>query len=127
MAYNSPYSQYWPDSYSKEANEVSGSFIEDQISTLTSIVRQMISLDAQKARTCRICASPSHPTNYCWRLLRNCYEYGNSIGGFLCSEQRHYDSYSHAYNQEWSAYFDYGYGAHSQGVQHYQPEQLIIP
>lgn len=134
MAFNSQQYGYWQDSSSRRVNEVSTSNLEKQIFTLTSLVRQMLILQRlreQEAQTRGIRNSPHHPTS--WNpphqhhshppYQHHYYEDANSVSPWMGSDQRYY---SNSYNQEWSAYSDYGYGELPQDFQYYQPEQPIV-
>jgi hypothetical protein len=50
---------------SKHVNEVNISSLEQQIASLTSLVRQMAVGNTQTANACGICSVVGHPTNMC--------------------------------------------------------------
>ena len=99
----SPYSQIWQDSSSRQENDVSISHMEDQLSTLTILVQQIISLKELKERTCKICISPYHPTDWCPRLQqKKSYKDPYSVGGYMDSAQWSNYAYSDSYSQVYS-------------------------
>ena len=53
------------DSPSKHFNEVNISSLEQQIVSLTSLVRQMAVGNMKTAKACGICSVVGHPTNMC--------------------------------------------------------------
>ena len=86
------------DSPSKHFNEVNISCLEQQIVTLTSLVRQMSVGNMQTVKACGICSVVGHPTNMCPTLQEEPIEQVNAAGGFLGQPQRKYDPYSSMYN-----------------------------
>ena len=53
------------DPPSKHVNEVNISSLEQQIMSLTSLVRQMVVGNMQMTKTCGICLVIRHPTDVC--------------------------------------------------------------
>ena len=56
------------DPPSKHVNEVNISSLEQQIASLTSLVRQMAVGNMQTAKACGICLVVGHPTDMCLTL-----------------------------------------------------------
>ncbi|XP_062147736.1 uncharacterized protein LOC133856697 [Alnus glutinosa] len=86
---------------SKPINEVSISSLEQQIASLTSLVRQMAVGNMQTVKACGICSIVGHPTNMCPTLQEEPIEQVNAAGGFPGQPQRKYDPYSSTYNPGW--------------------------
>ena len=53
------------DTPSKHVNEVNISSLEQQIASLTSLVRQMAVVNLQTVKACGICSVVGHPTDTC--------------------------------------------------------------
>ncbi|XP_040990513.1 uncharacterized protein LOC121237721 [Juglans microcarpa x Juglans regia] len=83
---------------SKHVNEVNISPLEQQIASLTSLVRQMVVGNMQTVKTCGICSVVGHPTDMCSTLQEEPIEQVNVAGGFLGQTQWKYDPYSSTYN-----------------------------
>ncbi|XP_038979033.1 uncharacterized protein LOC120109351 [Phoenix dactylifera] len=88
------------DPPSKHVNEVNIS-LEQQIASLTSLVRQMAVGNMQTEKACGICSVVGHPTDMCPTLQEEPTEQVNAAGGFPGQPQRKYDPYSSTYNQGW--------------------------
>ena len=86
------------DPPSKHVNEVNISSLEQQIVSLTSLVRQMVVGNMQMVKACGICSVVGHPTDMCPTLQEESIEQVNVAGGFLGQSQRKYDPYSSMYN-----------------------------
>ena len=82
----------------KHVNEVNISSLEQQIVSLTSLVRQMAVGNMQTVKACGICSVVGHPTNMCPTLQEEPIEQVNVAGGFPGQPQRKYDPYSSTYN-----------------------------
>ncbi|XP_038978588.1 uncharacterized protein LOC120108942, partial [Phoenix dactylifera] len=89
------------DPPSKHVNEVNISSLEQQIASLTSLVRQMAVGNMQTEKACGICSVVGHPTDMCPTLQEEPTEQVNAAGGFPGQPQRKYDPYSSTYNQGW--------------------------
>ncbi|XP_062145993.1 uncharacterized protein LOC133853988 [Alnus glutinosa] len=96
---------------SKPINEVSISSLEQQIASLTSLVRQMAVGNMQTAKACRICSIVGHPTDMCPTLQEEPIEQVNAAGGFPRQPQRKYDPYSSTYNLGWRDHPNLSYGS----------------
>lgn len=73
---------------SKHVNEVNISSLEQQIASLTSLVRQMVVGNMQTAKACGICSLVGHPTDMCPTLQEEPIEQVNAAGGFHGQLQR---------------------------------------
>ncbi|XP_038975772.1 uncharacterized protein LOC120106796 [Phoenix dactylifera] len=89
------------DPPSKHVNEVNISSLEQQIASLTSLVRQMAVGNMQTEKACGICSVVGHPTDMCPTLQEEPTEQVNAAGGFPGQPQRKYDPYSSTYNPGW--------------------------
>jgi hypothetical protein len=95
---------------SKHVNEVNISSLEQQIASLTSLVRQMTVGNMQMAKACGICSVVGHPTDVCPTLQEEPIEQVNAAGGFPRQLQRKYDPYSSMYNPGWRDHPNLSYG-----------------
>ena len=75
-------------------NELNISSLEQQIASLTSLVRQMAMGNMQTVKACGICSAVRHPIDMCPTLQEKPIEQVNAAGGFPRQPQRKYDSYS---------------------------------
>ena len=70
------------DTPSKHVNEVNISSLEQQIASLTSLVRQMAVGNMQTVKAYGICSVVGHPTDVCPTLQEEPIEQVNTVGGF---------------------------------------------
>ena len=70
------------DPPSKHVNEVNISSLEQQIASLTSLVRQMVVGNKQTVKACGICSVVGHPTDMRPTLQEEPIEQVNVVGGF---------------------------------------------
>ena len=70
------------DPSSKHVNEVNISSLEQQIASLTSLVRQMAVGNMQTVKACGICSIVGHPANMCPTPQEEPIEQVNVAGGF---------------------------------------------
>ncbi|XP_062173573.1 uncharacterized protein LOC133879039 [Alnus glutinosa] len=96
---------------SKHVNEVNISSLEQQIASLTSLVRQMAVGNMQTAKACGICSIVGHPTDMFPTLQEEPIEQVNAAGGFPGQPQRRYDPYSSTYNPGWRDHPNLSYGS----------------
>ena len=99
------------DPPSKHVNEVNISSLEQQIASLTSLVRQMAVGNMQTVKACRIFSVVGHPTDMCLTLQEEPIEQVNAAGGFPRQPQRKYDPYSSTYNLGWRDHPNLSYGS----------------
>ena len=98
------------DPSSKHVNEVNISSLEQQIASLTSLVRQMAVGNMQTVKACEIFSVVGHPTDMCPTLQEEPIEQMNVAGGFPRQSQRKYDPYSSTYNAGWRDHPNLNYG-----------------
>ena len=79
------------DPPSNHVNEVNISSLEQQISSLTSLIHQMAVGNMQTVKACGICSVVGHSTDMCPTLQEEPTEQVNVAGGFLGQLQRKYD------------------------------------
>ncbi|XP_068641931.1 uncharacterized protein [Aristolochia californica] len=94
----------------KNVNDVNISSLEQQITSPTSLVRQMAVGNTQTTKACGICSVGGHPTDMCPTLQEKPTEQVNVVGGFLGQLQRKYDPYSNTYNMGWRDHPNLSYG-----------------
>ncbi|XP_068641897.1 uncharacterized protein [Aristolochia californica] len=97
MAANSQQFSTRLDLPSKNVNEVNISSLEQQIASLTSLVRQMVVGNTQTVKACGICSVVGHPTDMCPTLQEEPTEQVNAAGGFPRQTQRKYNPYLNTY------------------------------
>jgi hypothetical protein len=95
---------------SKHVNEVNISSFEQQIASLTALVRQMAVGNMQKAKACGICLVVGHLTDMCPTLQEEPIEQVNVAGVFPGQPQRKYDPYSSTNNSGWRDHPNLSYG-----------------
>ncbi|XP_030959018.1 uncharacterized protein LOC115980963 [Quercus lobata] len=98
------------DPPSKNVNEVNISSLEQQIVSLTFLVRQMAVRNMQIVKVCGICLVVGHPTDMCPTLQEEPIEQVNMVGGFPGQPQRKYDPYSSTCNSRWRDHPNLSYG-----------------
>jgi hypothetical protein len=72
----------------KPINEVNISSLEQQITSLASLVRQIAVGNMQTVKACGICSIVGHPTDMCPTLQEEPIEQVNAAGGFPGQPQR---------------------------------------
>ena len=98
------------DPPSKHVNEINVSSLEQQIVSLTSLVRQMVVGNMQMVKACGICSVVGHPTDMCPTLQEEPIEQVNAAGSFSGQPERKYDPYSSTYNPGWRDHPNLSYG-----------------
>ncbi|XP_027062706.1 uncharacterized protein [Coffea arabica] len=93
----------------RRVNEVEKLFIQQQLSELTSFVRQLAVGNVHQAKVCGICTNMGHPTDSCLILQENGAEQVNMARG-VPTPRRQYDPYSNTYNLGWRDYPNFSYG-----------------
>ncbi|XP_031108596.1 uncharacterized protein LOC116013076 [Ipomoea triloba] len=114
MAENSQQYGTRADGSIRRVNDVSSSQLENKISDLTTLVRQMAVGQMQSTGACGICSFVGHPTDM-YPTLQNPSQELNAIGGFSSQPNRKYDPFSNQYNPGWRDHPNLSYG--NQGVQ----------
>ncbi|XP_031254321.1 uncharacterized protein LOC116112302 [Pistacia vera] len=113
MAANSQQFGIRHDAPPKRVNEVNTSSIEQQLSDLTSLVRQLAVGNAQQVKACGICSTMGHQMDMCPTLQDEGAEQVNAAGNFP-GPPRQYDPYSNTYNPEWRDHPNFSYGGNKQ-------------
>ncbi|XP_027181678.1 uncharacterized protein LOC113780069 [Coffea eugenioides] len=93
----------------RRVNEAETSSIQQQLSELTSAVRQLAMRDTPRAKVCGICTSMDHCTDSCPILQEDGAEQVNMAGG-VPAPRRQYDPYSNTYNTGWRDHPNFSYG-----------------
>ncbi|XP_027182311.1 uncharacterized protein LOC113780732 [Coffea eugenioides] len=99
----------------RRVNEVETSSLQQQLSELTSVVRQLAMRDAPRAKMCGICTSMDHCTDSCPILQEDGAEQVNMVGG-VPAPRRQYDPYSNTYNPGWRDHPNLSYGNRQQNA-----------
>ncbi|XP_071918693.1 uncharacterized protein [Coffea arabica] len=97
----------------RRVNEIETSSIQQQLSELTSVVRQLAMRDTPRAKVCGICTSMDHCTDTCPILQEDGAEQVNMAGG-VPAPRRQYDPYSNTYNPGWRDHPNLSYGNRQQ-------------
>nr|XP_027120412.1 uncharacterized protein LOC113737367 [Coffea arabica] len=113
MAENSQQFGFRESNPARRVNEVETSSIQQQLSELTSAVRQLAMRDTPRAKVCGICTSIGHCTDTCPILQEDGAEQVNMAGG-VPTPRRQYDPYSNTYNPGWRDHPNFSYGNRSQ-------------
>ncbi|XP_027120412.2 uncharacterized protein [Coffea arabica] len=113
MAENSQQFGFRESNPARRVNEVETSSIQQQLSELTSAVRQLAMRDTPRAKVCGICTSIDHCTDTCPILQEDGAEQVNMAGG-VPTPRRQYDPYSNTYNPGWRDHPNFSYGNRSQ-------------
>nr|XP_027077154.1 uncharacterized protein LOC113700925 [Coffea arabica] len=108
MAENSQQFGTREDVHTHRVNEVTVSSIQQQISELTSAIRQLVVGDLQQAKTCGICKDTSHLTDWCPVLQDERVEQVTMAGNMQ------YDPYSNTYTPNWRDHSNFSYGGNKQ-------------
>nr|XP_027093523.1 uncharacterized protein LOC113713915 [Coffea arabica] len=115
MAENSQQFGFRESNPPRRVNEVETSSLQQQLSELTSIVRQLAMRDAPRAKVCGICTSMDHCTDSCPILQEDGAEQVNMAGG-VPTPRRQYDPYSNTYNPGWRDHPNLSYGSRPQNA-----------
>ncbi|XP_027185158.1 uncharacterized protein LOC113783270 [Coffea eugenioides] len=109
MAENSQQFGFRESNPPRRVNEVETSSIQQQLSELTSAVRQLAMRDTPRAKVCGICTSMDHCTDTCPIMQENGAEQVNMAGG-VPAPRRQNDPYSNTYNPGWRDHPNLSYG-----------------
>ncbi|XP_027151795.1 uncharacterized protein LOC113766400 [Coffea eugenioides] len=115
MAENSQQFGFRESNLTRRVNEVESTSIQQQLSELTSVVRQLAVGNVPQVKACRICTNMGHPTNLCPMLQENGAEQVNMAGG-VPAPRRQYDPYSNTYNPGWRDHPNFNYGNRPQNA-----------
>ncbi|XP_071918901.1 uncharacterized protein [Coffea arabica] len=114
MAENSQQFGFRESNPTRRVNEAETSSVQQQLSELTSVVRQLAMRDTPRAKVCGICTSMDHCTDSCPILQEDGAEQVNMAGG-VPAPRRQYDPYSNTYNPGWRDHPNLSYGNRQQG------------
>ncbi|XP_071924728.1 uncharacterized protein [Coffea arabica] len=113
MAENSQQFGSREDIPTRRVNEVETSSIQQQISELTSFVRQLAVGSASQAKVCGVCTAVGHPTEMCPLVQEETAEQVN-MAGHVPALRKQYDPYSNTYNPGWRDHPNLSYGGNRQ-------------
>nr|XP_027096231.1 uncharacterized protein LOC113716133 [Coffea arabica] len=99
----------------RRVNEVETSSLQQQISELTSVVRQLVVGNVPQVKACGICTNMGHHTDSCPILQEDGVEQVNMAGG-VPAPHRQYDPYSNTYNSGWRDHPNLSYGSRPQNA-----------
>ncbi|XP_071926201.1 uncharacterized protein [Coffea arabica] len=99
----------------RRVNEVETSSLQQQISELTSVVRQLVVGNVPQVKACGICTNMGHHTDSCPILQEDGAEQVNMTGG-VPAPRRQYDPYSNTYNPGWRDHPNLSYGSRLQNA-----------
>ncbi|XP_071918865.1 uncharacterized protein [Coffea arabica] len=108
MAENSQQFGFSESNPTRRVNEVETISIQQQLSELTSVVRQLAVRNVPQVKACGICTNMGHPTDSCPLLQENGAEQVNMTGG-VPAPRRQYDPYSNTYNSGWRDHPNFSY------------------
>nr|XP_027099241.1 uncharacterized protein LOC113718540 [Coffea arabica] len=113
MAKNSQQFDFRERNPTRRVNEVEASSIQQsiqqQLSKLTSFVRQLAVGNVHQVKAYGICTNVGHPTDSCPMLQKDGAEQVNMAGG-VPAPRRQYDPYSNTYNPGWRDHPNFSYG-----------------
>ncbi|XP_071926999.1 uncharacterized protein [Coffea arabica] len=113
MAENSQQFGSREDIPTRRVNKVETSSIQQQISELTSFVRQLAVGSASQAKVCGVCTAVGHPTEMCPLVQEETAEQVN-MAGHAPTPRKPYDPYSNTYNPGWRDHPNLSYGGNRQ-------------
>ncbi|XP_071924949.1 uncharacterized protein [Coffea arabica] len=113
MAENSQQFGSRDDIPTRRVNEVETSSIQQQISELTSFVRQLAVGSASQAKVCGMCTAVGHPTEMCPLVQEEPAEQVN-MASYAPAPRKQYDPYSNTYNPGWRDHPNLSYGGNRQ-------------
>ncbi|XP_027103032.1 uncharacterized protein [Coffea arabica] len=97
----------------RKVNEVETSSIQQQLTELTSFVRQLAVGNASQAKACGICPGMGHSTDMCPMIQEKNVEQVN-MAGYAPAPRNQYDPYSNTYNAGWRDHPNLSYGRNRQ-------------
>ncbi|XP_071917964.1 uncharacterized protein [Coffea arabica] len=113
MAENSQQFGSREDIPTRRVNEVETSSIQQQISELTSFVRQLAVGSNSQVKVCGVCTAVGHPTEMCPLVQEETAEQVN-MAGHAPAPRKQYDPYSNTYNPAWRDHPNLSYGGNRQ-------------
>ncbi|XP_027122255.1 uncharacterized protein [Coffea arabica] len=97
----------------RKVNEVETSSIQQQLTELTSFVRQLAVGNASQAKACGTCPGMGHSTDMCPMIQEENLEQVN-MAGYAPAPRNQYDPYSNTYNPGWRDHPNLSYGGTKQ-------------
>ncbi|XP_027152218.1 uncharacterized protein LOC113777253 [Coffea eugenioides] len=113
MAENSQQFGLREDIPMRKVNEVETSSIQQQLSELTSFVRQLAVGSALQAKVCGVCTAVGHSTEMCSLVQEETAEQVN-MAGHEPAPRKQYDPYSNTNNPSWRDHPNLRYGGNMQ-------------
>nr|XP_027060870.1 uncharacterized protein LOC113687466 [Coffea arabica] len=113
MAENSQQFGTREDVLIRKVNEVETFSIQQQLTELTSFVRQLAVGNASQAKVSRVCTGMGHSANMCPMIQEETTEHVN-MAGHVPTPRRPYDLYSSTYNPGWRDHPNLSYGGNKQ-------------
>nr|XP_027100447.1 uncharacterized protein LOC113719442 [Coffea arabica] len=115
MAENSQQFGFRESNPTRRVNEVESTSIQQQLSELISVVRQLVVGNMPQVKACGICTNMGHHTDSCPMLQEDGAEQVNMAGG-VPAHRRQYDPYSNTYNSGWRDHPNFSYGNRPQNA-----------
>nr|XP_027083810.1 uncharacterized protein LOC113706121 [Coffea arabica] len=97
----------------RKVNEIETPSVQQQLTELTSFVRQLAVERATQARVCGICTGMGHSADMCPMIQEETAEQVN-MAGHAPAPRRPYDPYSNTYNPGWRDHPNLSYGGNRQ-------------
>ena len=97
----------------RKVNEVETSSIQQQLTELTSFVRQLAVGNASQAKVCGICTAMDRSAEMYLMIQEESAEQVN-MAGHAPAPRKQYDSYSNMYNPGWRDHPNFNYGGNRQ-------------
>ena len=97
----------------RKVNEVETSSIQQQLTELTSFVRQLAIENASQAKMCGICTGMGHFMEMYPLIQEKSAEQVNMVG-HAPAPRKPNDPYSNTYNPDWRDHPNFSYGGHRQ-------------
>ncbi|XP_071906820.1 uncharacterized protein [Coffea arabica] len=113
MAENSQQFGSREDIPTRKVNETETSSIQQQLSELTSFVRQLAVGNASQAKVCGVYTVVGHPTEMCPLVQEETAEQVN-MADYAPGPRKQYDPYSSTYNSGWRDHPNLSYGGNRQ-------------
>lgn len=97
----------------RKVNEVETSSIQQQLTELTSFVRQLAVENGSQAKMCGICTDMRHFTEICPLIQEESVEQVN-MTSHVSTPRQPYDPYSNTYNPGWKDHPNFSYRGNGQ-------------
>ncbi|XP_027166240.1 uncharacterized protein LOC113766227 [Coffea eugenioides] len=116
----------------RKVNEVETSSIQQQLTELTSFVRQLAIGNASQAKVCGVCTGMGHSTDMCPMIQEKSMEQVN-MTGHAPAPRNQYDPYSNTCNPGWRDHPNFSYAGNRQSnfmpsrQQEYQQQYQFRP